>query len=125
MLKPFVLAELHARTRALLRRHVLSERNALSCGALVVDLAAQRASVNGEPIELSIREWDVLVYLLRNLGKVVRKEAIIETLCDWKTDLSVNAIEVYISRLRSKLDSHGINIRTVRGFGYLLDEPSA
>ncbi|MDR5171260.1 response regulator transcription factor [Methylobacillus sp. Pita2] len=124
MLKPFVLAELHARTRALLRRHTLSERNTLACGKLVVDLGAQRASVAGEPIELSIREWDVLVYLLRNLGKVVRKEAIIETLCDWKTDISLNAVEVYISRLRSKLDAHGIQIRTVRGFGYLLEEPA-
>ncbi|MCB5187592.1 response regulator transcription factor [Methylobacillus caricis] len=124
MLKPFVLAELHARTRALLRRHALSERNTLSCGELLIDLGAQRAHVDGEPLELSIREWDVLVYLLRNQGKVVRKEAIVETLCDWKTDITLNAVEVYISRLRSKLDSHGVHIRTVRGFGYLLEEPA-
>lgn len=124
MLKPFVLAELHARTRALLRRHTLHQRNTLSCGKLVLDLGAQRASIDGQPIELSIREWDVLVYLLRNLGKIVRKEAIVEALCDWKTDISVNAVEVYIFRLRGKLDEHGVNIRTVRGFGYLLDEPA-
>lgn len=124
MLKPFVLAELHARTRALLRRHTLHQRNTLACGKLVVDLGAQRASIDGQPIEFSIREWDVLVYLLRNQGKIVRKEAIVEALCDWKTDISVNAVEVYISRLRGKLDEHDVNIRTVRGFGYLLDEPT-
>lgn len=123
LIKPFVLAELHARIRALLRRNDKAESAKLICGKLVVDLSAQRAMFDNVNFELSSREWDVLVFLMKNLGKVVRKEAIIETLCNWEQDITVNAVEAYISRLRSKLDPFDIHIRTVRGFGYLLEEP--
>ena len=78
--------------------------------------------VAGLPLELAAREWAVLQILLEKVEKVVSKESFIESLTNWEEDLSSNAIEVYISRLRAKLEPAGIRIRTVRGFGYMLEE---
>ena len=83
---------------------------------------ARRAYIGGEPLELTAREWAVLITLLAKVEKIVSKESIINAVADWRDDLTPNAIEVYVSRLRAKLEPAGIRIRTVRGFGYMLEE---
>ena len=76
-------------------------------------------------LELSVREWGVLEYLLQHAGRVVSKQQIIDAILPWGEDLTQNAVEVYVSRLRLKLDGAGVAIRTIRGFGYLLEADAA
>ncbi|HUL42051.1 MAG TPA: response regulator [Burkholderiales bacterium] len=123
LVKPFSLPELKARVRAILRRGQPTTNSQMVYGTLVLDTNARRAWLDGKPLDLTLREWGVLEYLLLNTGKVLNKEQIIEALCNWGEELSPNAVEVYISRLRDKLERAGIKIRTLRGFGYLLEEP--
>jgi two-component system OmpR family response regulator len=120
--KPFVMAELGARIRALLRRAHVHSSARITHGPLVMDKAARRAYLCGEHLDLTAREWAVLEILLEKAEKVVSKESIIQLVARWDDDLSLNAIEVYVSRLRAKLEPAGICIRTVRGFGYMLEE---
>jgi len=122
MAKPFAMPELTARVRALLRRSQAHGDPRIVHGPLAIDTVARRAFLRGEPLELAAREWAVLEVLLAKVEKIVSKEAIIQAVAGWGDDLSPNAIEVYISRLRSKLEPTGIRIRTVRGFGYMLEE---
>ena len=122
MTKPFDLSELEARVRALIRRGQLGANTSLSCAALALDTAARRAFIAEAPIDLSAREIGVLEVLLMRQRKVVSKEQIMEALCKWDEDLGGNAIEVYIHRLRKKLETSGVRIRTIRGLGYLLEE---
>ncbi len=121
LVKPFSLAELEARARALLRRGQ-SAAPLLCCGALHYDSVGRRAALNGETLELSHREVSVLEALLFRQGKVVSKDQLIESLCGYGEELSANAIEVYIHRLRKKLEPGGVTIRTLRGLGYLMDK---
>lgn len=121
MTKPFNLVELEARVRALIRRGQMGANTLLSCGTLLLDPAGRRATVAGRPLELSAREVGVLEVLMLRQGKVVNKEQIMEALCNWDEDLGENAIEVYIHRLRKKLEQSGAHIRTIRGLGYLLE----
>jgi DNA-binding response OmpR family regulator len=123
LVKPFATAELVARIRALARRNTPAPA-VLVVGALALDLAARRARVGDKPLELSVREWAVLEYLLQHSGRVVSKQQIIDAIQPWGDDLTLNAVEVYVSRLRLKLQDAGVAIRTIRGFGYLL-EPAA
>jgi len=118
--KPFSLAELEARVRALLRRGRSGGAATLTCGALEFDSAGRRVALAGATIELSARELAVLETLMFRLGKVVSKEQLIESLCAWSEEVTPNAIEVYVHRLRKKLESGGVEIRTVRGLGYLM-----
>jgi DNA-binding response OmpR family regulator len=120
--KPFVMAELGARIRALLRRAHVQSSARVTHGPLVMDKAARRAYLCGEHLDLTAREWAVLEILLDKAEKVVSKESIVQLVARWDDDLSLNAIEVYVSRLRAKLEPAGIRIRTVRGFGYMLEE---
>ena len=120
--KPFVMAELGARIRALLRRASVQSSPCVTHGPLVMDKTARRAYLSGEQVELTAREWSVLEILLQKAEKIVSKESIILSVAGWDDDLSLNAIEVYVSRLRAKLEPAGIKIRTVRGFGYMLEE---
>ena len=122
MTKPFAIPELAARVRALLRRGQAVQGLRTVHGPLEVDGIARRAFLHGAPLELAAREWAVLEVLLSRVERVVSKESIIESLTSWQEGLSANAIEVYISRLRAKLEPAGIRIRTVRGFGYMLEE---
>jgi two-component system OmpR family response regulator len=121
MTKPFDLIELEARLRALIRRGQLGSNLALTCGRLKFDPSAHRAWNDGMPLEISAREIGVLEVLMLRQGKVVNKEQIMEALCNWDEDLGENAIEVYIHRLRKKLETSGARIRTIRGLGYLLE----
>ena len=121
MTKPFALPELAARVRALIRRGQADAGPRTSHGPLELDRAGRRAYLSGAPLELAAREWAVLQILLEKVEKVVSKESFIESLTNWEEDLSSNAIEVYISRLRAKLEPSGIRIRTIRGLGYLVE----
>ena len=123
LVKPFASAELVARIRALARR-AAPQPALLTMGRLSLDTGAKRAHIDGRPLELSVREWAVLEYLLQHAGRVVSKQQIIDAILPWGEDVTLNAVEVYISRVRAKLQDAGISIRTIRGFGYML-EPAA
>jgi two-component system OmpR family response regulator len=123
--KPFDFPELLARLQALLRRSQRRLGAALQVARLTLDEGARRAFVAGEPIELSGREWSLLQLLVQHQGKVVTKEQIHAVWSDESGEVGVgNAIEVYVHRLRRKLEKAEVSIRTVRGMGYLL-EPEA
>jgi two-component system OmpR family response regulator len=122
LVKPFELAELAARIRAVVRRGQTVGTPRLALGPLVLDVDSRRASLNDEPLELTAREWAVLEVLLKRLDKVVPKEHILQAISTWDDDLTLNAIEVYVSRLRVKLEPANIRIRTIRGFGYRLED---
>ncbi len=119
--KPFELKELEARARALLRRNSNATTAMIKLGALTFDGAARRASVDDEYLDLPRRELCLLEILLHRAGQVVSKEQIAAQLFDFDDDAGPNAIELYVHRLRKKLGPAGLNIRTVRGLGYLLD----
>jgi two-component system, OmpR family, response regulator len=116
--KPFSLNEFEARVRALLRRGH-SVQPSLTMGDLSIDVAAKRVRVNDRQIELTPREWALLELFLANPGRVLSKDQIAENLVNFDEQPSTNAIEVYVSRLRVKIEPGGFHIRTVRGFGYL------
>lgn len=120
--KPFSLAELEARVRALLRRGPGNSAVTITCGNLEFDSVGRRAVVAGEAVELSARELAVLETLLFRQGKVVGKEQLIESLCAYGEEVTFNAIEVYVHRLRKKLQTGGVDIRTVRGLGYMMNK---
>lgn len=120
LVKPFATAELVARIRALARRNA-PKPALLTLGRLVLDTFTRRASVDGRSIELSVREWAVLEYLLQHGGRVVSKQQIIDAILPWGGELTLNAVEVYVSRLRLKIADAGISILTIRGFGYMLE----
>jgi two-component system OmpR family response regulator len=120
--KPFAMPELAARARALVRRSQAQTGPRIVHGPLVMDTLARRAQLAGQPLDLAAREWAVLEVLLARVEKIVAKESIIQAVASWGEELTPNAIEVYVSRLRAKLDPAGVKIRTVRGFGYMLEE---
>jgi two-component system OmpR family response regulator len=122
MAKPFAMPELAARVRALVRRSQAQTGPKIVHGPLVLDTLARRAYLNGEPLDLAAREWAVLEVLLARIEKIVSKESIIQAVASWGEELTPNAIEVYVSRLRAKLEPAGVRIRTVRGFGYMLED---
>lgn len=119
--KPFELAELEARIRALIRRGQFGNSAQLTLGRLTLDTVGRCASLDGKRLPLSARELALLEILMLRAGRVVGKEHILERLCNWEEDIGDNAIEVYIYRLRKKLESSDIRIRTIRGLGYLLE----
>jgi two-component system OmpR family response regulator len=124
--KPFDFPELDARVRALLRRSAAASPSAeLGFGKLSFSPATRRVTISGEAVELSPREWLLLELLLLNRDNVVTKEQVAQT---WASDGNGtgagNGIEVYIHRLRRRLEGSGLDIRTVRGLGYLLEADS-
>ena len=119
--KPFQLAELCARLRALLRRSHARGDNCLRHNGLTLDISRQQAILNGELLELTRREWVLLEALLLASPNVLSKERLVQILTGWDKEITSNAVEVYVSRLRSKLAAGGINNRTVRGIGYRID----
>jgi two-component system OmpR family response regulator len=123
--KPFEMGELEARIRALVRRASGLADNEIALGRLVIDLKGRRVLVDGSCVELSARELAVLEILGARAGRVVPKDALMNSLYQWDEDVSPNAIEIYVHRLRKKLGDSGITIRTVRGLGYLLERPQA
>src|SRR5256884_9692582 len=122
--KPFSVTEFEARVRALLRR-VSLPASAVSLGRLTVDVEAKRIGINGTLIELTVREWALLELFMARPGRVLSKEQIAQQLADCDSQLTTNAVEVYVSRLRAKIEAAGVRIRTVRGFGYLWETTDA
>lgn len=120
--KPFDLPELEARVRALIRRGQSGGGSMLTHGTLQLDTAGRRATLNGAPLDLSARELGVLEVLMLRSGRVVNKEQLAEQLYGWDEEVGANAIEVYVHRLRRKLEPAGVVIRTIRGLGYLLEK---
>ena len=116
--KPFSVNEFEARVRALLRRGA-APAAAWSVAGMTVDAAAKRIRVDDRPVDLTPREWALLELFLTHPGRVLSKDQIAENLFTFDEQLSANAIEVHVSRLRTKIQPAGAHIRTVRGFGYL------
>jgi two-component system, OmpR family, response regulator len=123
--KPFDLAELEARVRALTRRGMAGSPTLLQHGALHYDQVGRVASLNGQSLELSAREVSLLEVFLRRAGQLVSKDQLVSHLCEWGEEVSPNAIEVYVHRLRKKLEPGGVRIVTVRGLGYSLEKPAS
>ncbi|MCQ9616127.1 response regulator transcription factor [Paenalcaligenes niemegkensis] len=123
--KPFELAELAARVRAFARRRAGQAQPSLEVGPLVFDTVGREVRVNGQRISLSVRELSVLEMLMARAGKVVTKQQIVSSLSANDADFSENAVEVYVYRLRKRLEGTVVAIQTVRGFGYLLDIDAA
>ena len=125
MIKPFELPELLARLRALLRRSQAATSAVLSFGPIELDTANRRATAHRDgravPIELGPREWTVLEYLLTHAPKPASKDKLLQALTGWDKEITPNAVEVYMSRLRGKLEPHGVALRSIRGFGYRLE----
>jgi DNA-binding response OmpR family regulator len=121
MVKPFELPELLARLRALLRRSQAATSASVSFGSLTLDTALRQAHAHGQPLELGPREWTVMEYLMLQAPKPAAKDKILAALTGWDKEITANAVEVYISRLRGKLEPHGIALRSIRGFGYRLE----
>ena len=122
LVKPFDLAELLARMRALLRRQAGRARDLIEIGALRLDPAAHSVEYRGQPVALSAREFALLRALLERPGAVLSREQLEDRLYGWGEEVESNAIEVHVHNLRRKLNPHVI--RTVRGVGYRLGEPS-
>ncbi len=124
MAKPFSLSELEARVRALTRRGSGSGAAILRHGRLAFDQVGRVVSIDSQMVDLSAREISLLEVLLARSGKMVSKNQLVDHLCEWGEEVSTNAIEVYVHRLRKKLEPGGVRILTVRGLGYCL-EPSS
>jgi len=125
MAKPFSLQELEARVRALIRRGLGTASHMLKHGPLSFDTTGRVAYFNDQMIELSARELSLLEVLLQRAGRVVSKDQLVDSLCEWGEEVSNNAIEVYIHRLRKKIEHGPVHIATVRGLGYCLEKIAA
>ncbi len=124
LVKPVALSELEARVRALIRRGRAAPEPTLTLGKLRLDMNGKRAWLEDQPLDLSAREWGALEYLATRANRIVSKEQIMESLYSWEDEITGNAVEKFISRLRVKLEPAGIVIRTVRGLGYYLEKPN-
>jgi len=122
--KPFALGELEARIRALARRGAGGPVRA-RCGNLVLDRVGNTISDGGGSLDLTRTEYMVLAALIERCGKVVSKTQLFEQIYAWEDNAGLSALEVYVSRLRKKLDKAGVRIRTIRGLGYLLEPSTA
>ncbi len=123
--KPFALSELEARVRALTRRGTAGVSGVLRHGELSYDQVGRVTEIRGKPLDLSARETGLLEILLQRAGRIVSKEQLVERLCEWGEEVSTNAIEVYVHRLRKKIEAGGVRIVTVRGLGYCLEKPKS
>ena len=124
MTKPFELAELEARVRALIRRGFSGAPALIQNGPLSFDATGRMAYLNERALDLSARELGLLEILLQRAGRLVSKDQLVQHMCEWGEEVSTNAIEVYVHRLRKKLEP-AVSIATVRGLGYCLEKASA
>ena len=118
--KPFEITEFEARIRVLLRRQSNQRQSILEFGPMTFDMKSRSLSTSKGPLEVSARELSVLETMMLNSGRVVSKSQLIDSLSGFNEDISDNAIEQYVSRLRKKLTQHNVTIRTARGLGYYL-----
>lgn len=124
LMKPFEQAELLVRCRALIRRAGRVPDGMLRLPRLIIDLSGHRLLLDEAPVELTRREWAVLEGLAHNFGRIVSKDRLLQALAGWGEELTSNALETHVSRLRAKLADAAL-IRTIRGLGYRLEEPRA
>ena len=122
LIKPFALLELEARLRAIARRGQRVSDTEHIYGPLTLNVDGKRAWVSGEPLRLTVREWQLLEFLVLRAGKMVSKDQIVSGLSRPDDEMSHTAVEVHISHLRQKLEPAGIRIRSIRGFGYYLEK---
>ena len=125
MIKPFDIPEFEARIRVLLRRQAGLRTSVIQHGGVTLDLTSRTFSSDGVPLDIPAREVALLELLFLRAGKVVSKDAIVQSLTGYDEDLSANAIEQYVSRLRRRLSLHGLAVKTARGIGYYLESVSA
>jgi len=121
MAKPFALSELEARVRALTRRSAGTSVAVLHHKKLTFDLNGRTARIDNQPLELSARETSLLEIFLSRSGRMISKHQLVDLLCEWGEEVTTNAIEVYVYRLRKKLEPSGARIVTIRGLGYCLE----
>lgn len=121
MIKPFDISEFEARIRVLLRRQAGLRSSIVNYGGITLDLTSRTFSSQGVPLDIPAREVALLELLFLRAGKVVSKDAIIGSLSGFDDDLSANAIEQYVSRLRRRLAPYGLTVKTARGIGYYLE----
>lgn len=119
LVKPFAFEELLARVRALVRRPKEIQKNELKIKDLVLNTSSYEVKIGERHLELSKKEFALLEYLMRNIGRVLSKENIIAHVWDYEADILPNTVEVFIGYLRDKLGKN--YIKTVRGFGYRMD----
>lgn len=119
--KPFALAELEARLHALVRRARGTEHPRMACGPLVFDAAKKQFTLNQEPLALSPREQAVLRVLIQRSGEPLSKQQILERVFSDDEDVHPEAVEVFVHRLRKRLEHSGVRIVTLRGLGYALE----
>lgn len=122
--KPFATEELLARIRSALRKSTPAESEQLSAFGVVLDPARRTVSVNGDPVSLTKREFDLLCYLIKNKGMVLSREVLLENVWGYEYEGETNAVDVFVRFLRSKIDDvYGIKlITTVRGVGYVIKD---
>jgi DNA-binding response OmpR family regulator len=118
--KPFAFAELLVRVKALLRRGPVNRASVIRVGDLELDRLSRRVTRGGRPVELTAKEYSLLEYLMANAGRVLSRSMIIEHVWDQSFDGVFSIVDVYLGRLRSKIDQSADQklIRTVRGVGY-------
>jgi DNA-binding response OmpR family regulator len=121
LVKPFDLPELLARLRALRRRAAGRIGETLTLGDLELDLSDRELRFRGERVALSPRELALTELLMQRAGRVVSKDSIVARLSSWESDFSENSVEVYVHRLRKRFAELGAVIKTVRGFGYVME----
>ena len=119
--KPFHVAELVARCRALIRRANSVTSGTIEFGNLRLECPRKQAFAGERLLDLTSREWSILECLVLNAGRIVAKDRLMSAVSDWSNDLTPNAVEVYVSRVRGKLGG-AAQIRTVRGLGYCIHE---
>lgn len=124
LVKPFALVEFVARAKALLRRRGSGGIVDTELGRLRVNLDARRVYGDDEPIELTAREFALFEALYTRQQRVVSRGQLVEAICAWDQDLTDNGLDISVHRLRRKLNGTGVQIRTIRGLGYLLEEMS-
>lgn len=120
MVKPFLLPELIARVHALIRRSHSAASSVIQLGPLRLDLGLHEAKLADAPMDLTGREFSVLAQMLLGAPNVVNKAKLVDSLSLWDREVTANAVEIYVSRLRGKLAGSGVGILTVRGIGYRL-----
>ena len=125
LVKPFELAELEARVRALLRRHRADRQKEISVGSLIFTPGQPRVRIGAVQVDLPAGEFALLEVLALRSGRVVRREEIANRIARGNDPPSDTAIEVAVHRLRRRLAPAGIKVRTLRGFGYLLESDSS
>jgi two-component system OmpR family response regulator len=120
--KPFELIELEARVKALLRKEAWSNLTEVSYGNLRFDTTSRTVSIGDDVVRLTARELAVMELLLKKIGRVVSKNQVLDELVTIESEMSANALDILVHRLRKKLADSGCSIETIRGLGYIMQK---